>query len=124
MAAIVIFVVSLVATMLIVPLVIVKIPVDYFSREAERPQLFSKYPPPVRIALLILKNLLGAGLVIIGVAMLVLPGQGVIAVLIGVLLLDVPGKEGVERWLISKGPVLKLANWLREKWHKEPLVVD
>ena len=118
------FIVSLVATLIIVPLVVIKIPADYFRREGEHPQLFSNYPPPVRMALLLLKNLLGIGLVIMGAAMLVLPGQGVIVILIGVLLLDFPGKEYIERWLISRGPILKFANWLRSKWQKAPLTLD
>ncbi len=120
----VLFVVSLLATLIIVPLVVIKIPADYFRREGQHPQLFSKYPPPVRLTLLILKNILGAGLVVIGVAMLVLPGQGVIVILIGVLLLDFPGKQRIERWLISRGPILKLANWLRRKAHKTPLTLE
>jgi hypothetical protein len=120
----VLFVVSLLATLIIVPLVVIKIPADYFRREGEHPLLFGKYPPPIRLALLITKNILGVGLVAIGVAMLVLPGQGVIVILIGVLLLDFPGKKRIERWLISKGPILRLANWVREKAHKPPLTLD
>jgi hypothetical protein len=120
----VLFVVSLLATLVIVPLVVIKIPADYFRREGEHPQLFGKYPRPVRLALLMMKNILGAGLVIIGIAMLVLPGQGVIVILIGVLLLDFPGKQRIERWLISRGPILKLANWVRGKAHKAPLTLD
>jgi hypothetical protein len=119
----VVFVVSLLATLIIVPLVVIKIPADYFKREGH-PQLFAKYSPPVRLALLIIKNILGAALVIVGVAMLVLPGQGVIVILIGVLLLDFPGKQRIERWLISRGPILKLANWLRRKAHKTPLTLE
>jgi hypothetical protein len=45
-------------------------------------------------------------------------------ILIGVLLLDFPHKKRVERWLVSRGPILKLANWIRTKWNKEPLRVD
>ncbi len=120
----VLFVVSLLATLIIVPLVVIKIPADYFKREGQHPQLFGNYPPPVRMTLLILKNILGAGLVVVGVAMLVLPGQGVIVILIGVLLLDFPGKQRIERWLIGKGPILKLSNWVRDKAGKEPLTLE
>lgn len=124
MAFAVLFVGSLLATLIIVPLVVIKLPADYFKREGEHPELFSKYSPPVRITLLIVKNILGLGLVVMGIAMLVLPGQGVIVILIGVLLLDFPGKEKIERWLISRGPILKFANWMRHKSHKPPLTLD
>jgi len=118
------FVVSLLATLIIVPLIVIKIPADYFKREGEHPQLFGNCPPPVRMALLVVKNILGVALVIVGVAMLVLPGQGVIVILIGVLLLDFPGKQRIERWLIGKGPILKLANWVRKKAHRAPLTLE
>ena len=118
------FVISLVATLILVPWVLIRIPADYFQLNVEHPQAFSNYPQPVRIALIIVKNLLGIGLVIMGLAMLVLPGQGVIVILIGVFLLDFPGKEKIERWLISRGPILKFANWLRAKWQKPPLILD
>ena len=120
----VLFIISLVATIVIVPLVIIKIPADYFRSDVPPPQLFSRYPRPVRLALLLLKNLLGIGLVVMGMAMLVLPGQGVIVILIGVLLLDFPGKDQIERWLISRGPILNFANWLRRKGRKSPLTLD
>jgi hypothetical protein len=120
----ILFIVSFVATLIIVPIVVIKLPANYFQRNGEHPQLFSQYPPPVRLTLLILKNILGGGLVIVGVAMLVLPGQGVIVILIGILLLDFPGKERLECWLISRGPILKFANWMRRKAHKPPLTLD
>lgn len=118
------FFASIVATLIIVPLVVIKIPADYFRREGEHPQLFGNYPAPLRLTLLLAKNLLGLCLVIMGAAMLVQPGQGMIVILIGVLLLDFPGKEKIERWLISRGPILKFANWFRRKWQKAPLTLD
>ncbi|MES2625053.1 MAG: PGPGW domain-containing protein [Pseudomonadota bacterium] len=120
----VLFIVSLLATVIIVPLVVIKIPADYFRIDGETPQPFRNFSAPVRVALMILKNLLGLVLVLMGIAMLVLPGQGVIVILIGVLLLDFPGKQRLERWLISRGPILHFANWLRRKWDKAPLTLD
>jgi hypothetical protein len=118
------FIGSLVATLIIVPWVLIKIPADYFNRNAEHAPPFSNYPVPLRLPLIIAKNLLGLGLVAVGVAMLVLPGQGVIVILIGVFLLDFPGKQHIERWLISRGPILNFANWLRRKGGKPPLTLD
>lgn len=122
--ATILFVTSIAITLIIVPWVLIKIPADYFQSHVPPPELFSQYSRPVRLTLLIIKNLLGLGLVALGVAMLVLPGQGVIVILIGVLLLDFPGKDRIERWLISRGPILKLANWIRRKWNRKPLILD
>jgi hypothetical protein len=114
---------SLLATVTVVPWVIVRLPADYFRRDRPPRPPFADYPAPVRMVLIIGKNLLGLALVGLGIAFLLLPGQGVIVILIGVLLLDFPRKKRLESWLIRRGPILKLANWMRAKWNKKPLEV-
>jgi hypothetical protein len=118
------FTVSLLASLIAVPWVIVRLPADYFLHGMLRRPHFANYSPPVRIVLMIGKNLLGFALVSIGLVFLLMPGQGVIVILIGVMLLDFPRKKQLERWLISRGPILKLANLVRAKWNKEPLQMD
>lgn len=118
------FIGSLLATAIIVPLVLVRLPADYFRPGRTPPPPFRHFPAPARIPLVIAKNIVGLVLVGVGVMFLLMPGQGVIVILIGVLLLDFPHKRRLEHWLISRGPILKLANWLRAKWHKEPFRLD
>ena len=115
---------TVIVSVVVVPWVIVRLPADYFSHDRPHHEPFSGFSHPLQILLIIGKNLLGLLLVFVGMVLLVLPGQGVIVILIGVSLLDFPRKKQLERWLISRGPLLKFANWLRVKWHKEPLVVD
>ncbi len=67
------------------------------------------------------KNALGYLFVLMGIAMLVLPGQGILTIMIGVTLLDFPGKYRLERWLVSRRPVLRSINWLRRCAGREPL---
>ena len=69
---------------------------------------------------LILKNTVGALLLVVGIAMLVLPGQGILTILMGLMLSDVPGKRRLELWLVKRPPVLRALNWMREKGGKEP----
>lgn len=114
---------SLIASLIAVPWVIVSLPADYFHRGKPRRPAFANHSPPVRMMLLIGKNLLGLALVGAGIVFLLMPGQGVIVILIGVLLLDFPYKKRLERWLITRAPILTLANWIRSKWNKEPLQV-
>ncbi len=118
-----IFTGSLLASLIVVPWVIVRLPADYFCRGKARRPPFENHSPPVRMALIIGKNLLGLVLVGAGLVFLVMPGQGVIVILIGVLLLDFPRKHELERWLVTRGPILKLANWIRRKGNKKPLEV-
>ena len=110
-----------VASLVIVPWLVIRIPEDYFV-SPRRPRLaFSDEHPVVRWSVLIIKNLLGAVLVLAGIAMLVLPGQGLLTVAIGVLMLDFPGKHRLERKIIRYPAVFRSINWLRRKAKVEPL---
>lgn len=53
--------------------------------------------------------------------MLVLPGQGILTIVLGISLLDFPGKRPFIRWLVSKPMVYRALDWLRKKTHSPPL---
>lgn len=114
-------VVSFLATLVIIPWIVLKIPADYFSEPRRVALVSSDAHPSLKIVVFIVKNLFGVAIALLGIVMLVIPGQGLLTILIGVVLIDFPGKYKFQRWLISRKPVLKSANWLREKGHKEPL---
>ena len=118
------FTISLLVTAIVVPWVIVSLPADYFHKDRKPPVPFKRFPAAARLPLIIAKNALGVALVGVGLMFLLMPGQGVIVILIGVLMVDFPRKKELERWLIRRGPILKLANWLRRKWHRKPLHLD
>jgi hypothetical protein len=113
---------SLVLGLVVAPLWVVRIPPDYFTRERLRHQARSG-SPPAHTALLVLRNVLGVLLAAAGVLMLVLPGQGVLAILVGVMLTDFPGKFRMARWLVSRPAVRASINWLRRRAGREPLVL-
>jgi hypothetical protein len=69
------------------------------------------------------KNLMGYVLIAAGIAMLVLPGQGMVTMLLGIILVDLPGKYRLERWLVARGPVFRSINWLRRRAGRDPLVL-
>ena len=112
------FVVSLLA----VPWLLVRIPPRYFMSTKHAHPWGDKHPA-VHVLLLIAKNLLGLILLALGAVMLVLPGQGILTILAGLVLLDFPGKHKVLLWTVSRPAVLKSINWLRNRAKREPLVV-
>lgn len=118
------FILSIVASVVVVPWVIIRLPADYFCPGRPQQPPFADFPAALRMPLIVAKNVLGLVLVGAGLMFLLMPGQGVIVILIGVLLLDFPRKKQLERWLVSRGPILKLANWLRRKAKREPLKFD
>lgn len=112
-----------VLSVLLVPAVLVRIPADYFARE-ERPESpFRERSAAIRLAALILKNVIGWCLILAGVAMLALPGQGLLTLLVGFLLIDFPRKYALEKWIVSRQRVLRAVNWLRLRRGRAPLLI-
>jgi len=113
--------ITFVATLIVVPWLIVRIPEDYFEDPRRHRMPWADQHAVVRVVLLIGKNLLACVLLVAGVAMLLLPGQGILTLLVGILLLNFPGKYELERWLIRRHPVLRSVNWLRRRAGHGPL---
>ncbi|MFQ3207524.1 MAG: hypothetical protein ACI9IT_001682 [Glaciecola sp.] len=107
-------------TLALVPLLITNIPADYFI--CEKPLKISKYHPIINLFLKAAKNLLGAAFLCFGFVLLFLPGQGLVMILAGLLIMNYPGKYAIERWLILKLGVLPAMNALRLRYGKPPLI--
>jgi len=105
----------LVATLVAVPVVVTRLPADYFARERRRRWRAGTAHPALALVLAIIKNGVGLLLVVLGAIMLVTPGQGVLTLLVGLLLMNFPGKYRLERWLVRRPGVLGTLNWLRRR---------
>jgi hypothetical protein len=119
--SVVTFVVSIVVTVV----VLIKLPDTYFKAEHGREFWVARHPA-LRWGGLVLKNLLGAVLVLFGVLMSLpgVPGQGVLTILLGVMLLDFPGKRRLELKLVSRPKVLRAINGIRRRFDRPPLLLD
>lgn len=111
-ASLLIFTLSLLS----LPWLVAQIPKDYFLAKT-RPR------GDRSIIKLLAKNLIGYGLILAGILMLLLPGQGILTIVTGLLLIDYPGKFRLERRIARQPAILKSLNWLRAKAQKPPLVV-
>jgi hypothetical protein len=111
----------LLLTPLLVGWLVVRLPRDYFTAHRRRPAPWLERYPSLRPVLLVGKNLLGLVLVLAGLVMLVVPGQGLLTLVVGVILLDFPGKFRLERWLATRPPVWRAINWLRKRAGHQPL---
>jgi hypothetical protein len=105
----------------VVGILLVKLPADYFNRDHHHD---GPGHPVLYWTVLVLKNLIGVVLVVMGFLMLFLPGQGVLTILIGVMLLNFPGKRRLQRKLVSRPGVLKTINKLRSRFGQAPLVIE
>src|SRR4051794_39953861 len=106
---------------------VVQLPADYFTPKKRRPTSTREEHSVLRPLYVIAKNLVGFILIVAGLAMLILPGQGLLTIVIGVILMNFPGKYRLERWLATRPPVWRSLNWLRKRagrpelqWPNEP----
>jgi hypothetical protein len=108
-----------------IPWFVARMPVDYFShREREHLGLPEPNKPRWRTAAVVLKNLLGVVLLLLGLTMIFLPGQGMITIFVSLLFLDFPKKRSLQRRIIASGPVLRTLNALRRRAGREPLRIE
>jgi len=124
--SIIIWVLAFLGTFLInlaiVTVILVKLPADHFSK-GHHGKFWSGAHPALRIAGIIGKNLAGLLLVALGIVLSIpgVPGQGLLTVLLGIMLLDFPGKGRLEQKLLSRPSVVKAINGLRQRFGKPPL---
>lgn len=105
--------IAAVASIVFVPRVLATLPFDYL-----RGARSERAPLPLRIA----KNLLGGVLAVLGLAMLLLPGQGLLTLLVALLLLDFPRKHQLIVAVLARPSVLLVVNKLRARRGAAPLV--
>lgn len=109
-------------TLIAIPFILVRLPADYFDVRVPRPWM-KDHHPVLRLVGHIVKNAVGVIFLFAGFLMLFLPGQGVLTMLIGISMLDFPGKRKVEAKLIGQPTVLSVVNSMRQKFNKPPLLL-
>lgn len=107
---------------LVAPIIIVRMPADYFVRSpgGER----ESKAGITRTVMRVLKNVLGFLLVLAGLAMLVLPGQGILTLLIGISLLNFPGKRRFQQRLLRIHAVERVVQAIRHRAGRPPLQLE
>ena len=118
MASILGFIGSLIA----IPLILVRLPADYFDTRTPR-HWMKDHHPVLRLSGLIVKNIIGVVFLLAGFAMLFLPGQGLLTMLIGVSLMDFPRKRELEAKMVSQPTLLGAINAMRRRFDKPPLTL-
>jgi hypothetical protein len=112
------FVLSLVVTTALAIVVLVRLPATHFVDDPAAPARGG-------FARRLGRNALGVALVVVGALLSVpgVPGQGALTVLIGLTLLDFPGKRRLERVLFRSARLRATLDRVRARFGKEPFVV-
>jgi archaellum biogenesis protein FlaJ (TadC family) len=112
---------TFIGSILVLPVLVAAMPEDYFLDARRHQSRLRRLHPLIYLALRILKNVLGWLLVLCGILMLVLPGQGLLTILVGLVLSDFPGKFALERRLAGNPRIMAAFNWLRRRAGRSPL---
>lgn len=114
--------IGFIGTLIAIPFILVRLPADYFDIRVPRPWMRDHHPV-LRLFGHIVKNLIGVVFLLAGLAMLFLPGQGILTMLLGVTMLDFPGKRRVEAKLVGQPTIWQAINKMRERFGEPPLVI-
>jgi len=116
---------SLLISFLAIGIVMVKIPANYFSSHYKQDFLPGSHWT-VRWGAVIAKNIFGLCLIVLGILLSLpgVPGQGILTILLGLIMIDIPGKRPLEARIIKRPAVLAAVNNLRARYAKPPLELD
>jgi hypothetical protein len=113
---------TFIGSLLILPWLILRLSPEYFVRHRfdviERHQRHRV----LAIIIFVLRNTVGLGLLAAGMAMLVMPGQGILTMLIGLSFMDFPGKQRLLEKVVQSTRVQQSLNWIRKRGGREDLV--
>ncbi len=120
-----VFLLSFFGTIAIVAFVLVRLPADYFAPGAAKPFMFG-WPGWLRWIGLLAKNVLGIVVIAIGFILSLpgMPGQGILIMLLGLMLLDIPGKKRIVQRIIRSPRMITAINTLRVRYGKVPFTID
>jgi hypothetical protein len=112
-----------IGSVVLVVLIVISWPADHFKPrelrgEDERPRL--------HVLAVIGKNVAGVVLVLLGLVMALpgIPGQGILTMIVGITLIDFPGKRALECRLIGRPSILRSINRLRARFDRPPLEME
>lgn len=119
--ALVVWLAATAITLAVATLIVVRLPPTYFAEDdAQHAARVAPWRSPRALA----QNVFGLVLVVLGLVMSIpgIPGQGLLTVLIGLMLLDFPGRRKLEKSLARRPSILAAMNRIRARFGHPPLL--
>lgn len=104
------------------PRVVARLPEDWFVRPPRTWETVWRSGDAREIRRRLARNAIGGLFVVAGAAMLVLPGQGLLTLLLGVLLTDLPIRRRVVGWLCRRRRLARALQRLRQASRQPPFL--
>ena len=114
--------VTFIGSLLVVPWLILRMKPDYFIRHQREVVERQQRHPLLTFIIYAVRNVTGFCLFLAGITMLILPGQGILTMLIGLSLMDFPGKHRFFDRMVTIEKIQKSLNWIRQKGNRENLI--
>ena len=115
-------IVGFIASLIAIPWILISLPSDYFDMRVPRFWMRNHHPV-LRLIGLLIRNIIGVVLLIAGLLMLFLPGQGILTMLIGISFMDFPYKRKLEAKIVGQHTIFSAINAMRHKFNKPPLTL-
>jgi len=115
-------VVMFVGSLVLIPWLILRLDAEYFLFHKQSPTDLSKRHPVLQVIILTVRNCMGLLLISAGIAMIFLPGQGILTLLVGLSVMTFPGKHWLLEQALQLHKVRQSLNWIRSKGDK-PLFI-
>ena len=118
----IISVLTFLGSLIILPWLVLRMRPDYFIRHHQEVVERHRRHPVLAVIIFLLRNSIGCCLLIAGIAMLVLPGQGILTMVVGFSVMDFPGKHRIMDRVMANKKIQQALNWIRHKGGREELV--
>ena len=115
-------IVTFTVSLLLIPWLIRKLPEDHFLQKKKKPVAKNIFQRSFHLFLQCSRNILGFILLLAGIIMLFLPGQGILTMLLGLSMLDFPGKHRFITTLLRRSEIRQALNWVRKKTGRAPFI--
>lgn len=106
-------------SIILIPILVARLPRNYFHKDYSHKHTLAKRFTLWQAFRRLMRNIIGGILLLAGIAMLFLPGQGLITIIIGIALMDFPYKKQLIYSLTRSKTVQRSLDWLRRKAKKE-----
>ena len=115
-------IISFFGSIIIIPKIIINLSSDFFIN-GKNPRMDDQNLL-IRIVFSLIKNALGFLLFLCVIIMLFIPGQGLLTMFLGLVLMDIPGKHRLQLYFLRLRAVQKSLNWIRNKNGAPPFIYN
>jgi hypothetical protein len=108
---------TFIASLLLLPALCLMLPSDHFIAPST-----TRQPSLSNTCFWLLRNTVALALLLLGILLLALPGQGLLTILFAIVMADFPGKQKLEQTLIRRRTIFQSANRIRKHYHRPPFI--